>query len=163
VLTVGGRLDFTGSQVRPFDEEAAVAAARWFRNRAIDTIGVCFLHAYANPDHELRMREVLRREHPTRSSRSPLTSCASTASTSAASPRSSTRRSSRRVSAYVRNIRTRLDAHRPGVPFYVMKSNGGVLSADEVVHQPITTVLSGRRRRARRRARRRSGPVSTAC
>ena len=29
------------------------------------------------------------------------------------------------------------------VPFYVMKSNGGVLSADEVVHQPITTVLSG--------------------
>ena len=24
-----------------------------------------------------------------------------------------------------------------------MKSNGGVLSADEVVHQPITTVLSG--------------------
>src|SRR6266700_1547045 len=28
-------------------------------------------------------------------------------------------------------------------PFYVMKSNGGVLSADEVVHQPITTVLSG--------------------
>ena len=31
----------------------------------------------------------------------------------------------------------------PSVPFYVMKSNGGVLSADEVVHQPITTVLSG--------------------
>jgi len=24
-----------------------------------------------------------------------------------------------------------------------MKSNGGVLSAEEVVHQPITTVLSG--------------------
>jgi N-methylhydantoinase A len=29
------------------------------------------------------------------------------------------------------------------VPFYVMKSNGGVLSAEEVVHQPISTVLSG--------------------
>ena len=32
---------------------------------------------------------------------------------------------------------------RVGVPFYVMKSNGGVLSAEEVVDQPITTVLSG--------------------
>ena len=32
---------------------------------------------------------------------------------------------------------------RTDLPFYVMKSNGGVLSADEVVHQPITTVLSG--------------------
>jgi N-methylhydantoinase A len=29
------------------------------------------------------------------------------------------------------------------VPFYVMKSNGGVLSAAEVVNQPITTMLSG--------------------
>lgn len=32
---------------------------------------------------------------------------------------------------------------RAGVPFHIMKSNGGVLSADEVVHQPVTTVLSG--------------------
>src|SRR5262249_39365241 len=31
----------------------------------------------------------------------------------------------------------------PRPPFYVMKSNGGVLPADEVMHQPITTVLSG--------------------
>jgi N-methylhydantoinase A len=43
----------------------------------------------------------------------------------------------------VSNIRARLDQLAPGVPFYVMKSNGGVLSAAEVVHQPITTMLSG--------------------
>jgi N-methylhydantoinase A len=48
-----------------------------------------------------------------------------------------------KVGAYVTNIRTRLDEIAPGVPFYVMKSNGGVLSAQEVVHQPITTMLSG--------------------
>ena len=27
-------------------------------------VGVCFLHAYANPAHERRMREVLAEEHP---------------------------------------------------------------------------------------------------
>jgi N-methylhydantoinase A len=50
-----------------------------------------------------------------------------------------------RLSAYVNNIKGRLAeyAGERRVPFYVMKSNGGVLSADEVVHQPITTVLSG--------------------
>jgi N-methylhydantoinase A len=48
-----------------------------------------------------------------------------------------------KVGAYVTNIRTRLDEIAPHVPFYVMKSNGGVLSAAEVVHQPITTMLSG--------------------
>ncbi|MFD0665049.1 hydantoinase/oxoprolinase family protein [Thermocatellispora tengchongensis] len=39
---------------------------------------------------------------------------------------------------YIANLSARLRA-----PFSVMKSNGGVLSAAEVVHQPITTVLSG--------------------
>src|ERR687893_1421135 len=49
-----------------------------------------------------------------------------------------------RLSAYVTNITSRLRAYDDRtIPFYVMKSNGGVLSADEVVHQPITTVLSG--------------------
>src|SRR6476660_7691213 len=47
------------------------------------------------------------------------------------------------VSRYVTNIHTRLDEIAPGVAFSIMKSNGGVLSADEVVNQPITTVLSG--------------------
>src|SRR6185437_4833036 len=43
------------------------------------------------------------------------------------------------------SIRRRLDELRqvPPIPFYVMKSNGGVLSAEEVVRQPISTVLSG--------------------
>src|SRR5690606_10999556 len=56
------------------------------------------------------------------------------------------------VSRYVSNIHERLadfvgteaaDGTSRTIPFYVMKSNGGVLAADEVVHQPITTALSG--------------------
>jgi len=51
-----------------------------------------------------------------------------------------------KVSRYVANIHHRLDqfvGSTEKLPFYIMKSNGGVLSAAEVVHQPITTVLSG--------------------
>src|SRR4051794_22967128 len=59
VRTVGGRLDHTGAELRPFDEAGAVEAARWFRDRGVTTIGVCFLHSYADPRHELRMAEVL--------------------------------------------------------------------------------------------------------
>ncbi|MEO8888758.1 MAG: hydantoinase/oxoprolinase family protein, partial [Jatrophihabitantaceae bacterium] len=153
VKTVGGRLDHTGAELRPFDEERAVAVARWFRDRRIDTLGVCFLHSYANPEHEERMRDVLAREHP-----DAVVSISSqvlreyreyersmtTLVDAAVKPR---------VSQYVRSIAARLDAFAGGastgisaettLPFYVMKSNGGVLSADEVVHQPITTVLSG--------------------
>ena len=145
VKGVGGRLDFTGAEVRPFDEDGARAVARWFKAQGITTLGVCFLHAYANPEHEERMRAVLAEEHP-----EAVVSLSSqvlreyreyeramtTLVDAAVKPR---------LSAYVTNIKGRLSAYAGDrrVPFYVMKSNGGVLSADEVVHQPITTVLSG--------------------
>jgi N-methylhydantoinase A len=144
VRTVGGRLAVDGSEIRPFNEDDAVAAARFFRDRGITAIGVCFLHSYTNPEHELRMREVLAREHPD-----------ATVSISADVLREY-REYERSVTTlvdaavkptirrYVENVRRRLDERTGrGVPFYVMKSNGGVLSAEEVVEQPITTVLSG--------------------
>ena len=144
VKTVAGRLDHTGAEVRPFDEARAVEVARWFKGRGITTLGVCFLHSYANPEHEERMRAVLAREHP-----DAIVSISSqvlreyreyersmtTLVDAAVKPK---------VSRYVRSIGERLAAVAAhDVPFYVMKSNGGVLSAEEVVHQSITTVLSG--------------------
>ncbi len=143
VRTVGGRMDFEGREVRPFDEEGAVAAARWFRGQGIAAIGVCFLHAYADDAHELAMREVLRREHPE--------AVVSISSEVLREYREYERSMTTLVDAavkpdvsrYVANIHERLDGFATGIPFYIMKSNGGVLSADEVVHQPITTVLSG--------------------
>ncbi|MEV0387258.1 hydantoinase/oxoprolinase family protein [Nonomuraea sp. NPDC050643] len=138
VKTVGGRLDHLGAEVRPFSEEQAVEVARWFKSKGVTAIGVCFLHAYANPEHERRMREVLWREHP-----QAVISLSSDVL--------------REYREYERSVTTLVDAavkpamrsyiatlsNRLGMPFSVMKSNGGVLSAREVVNQPITTVLSG--------------------
>ncbi|MFD0801243.1 hydantoinase/oxoprolinase family protein, partial [Streptomonospora algeriensis] len=148
VRTVGGRLDHTGAEIRPLDEKQAAEAARWFRDRGIDTIGVCLLHSYADPAHEVRLREILRAEHP-----------AATVSISSDVLRE--------YREYERSMTTLVDAAvKPGVaryiggiaerleeaalgpgggrpPFLVMKSNGGVLSAEEVVNQPISTVMSG--------------------
>ena len=156
VATVGGRLDHTGAELRPFDEAGAREAARFLRDREVEAVGVCFLHAYANPAHERRMREILAEEHP-RAAVS-LSSevlreyreyerAMTTLVDAAVKPR---------VARYVATIADRLAAMTPGplgrpghdpLPagpsFYVMKSNGGVVSAAEVVHQPISTVLSG--------------------
>ncbi|MGC5010195.1 hydantoinase/oxoprolinase family protein [Streptosporangium sp. DT93] len=181
VRTVGGRLDHTGAEVRPFDEEQAAETARWFRDRGITAIGVCFLHSYADPSHERRMREVLEREHPD--------AVVSISSDVLREYREYERSVTTLVDAavkptmrrYIANLAERLEeasrsrrttgngsengsggengtgsgneggsgladgrARGPGgLPFSIMKSNGGVLSAAEVVHQPITTVLSG--------------------
>jgi N-methylhydantoinase A len=145
VRGVGGRLDHRGGELRPFDERGARAAACFLRDRGVEAVGVCFLHAYANPAHERRMRQVLHEEHP-----GAVVSISSevlreyreyeramtTLVDAAVKPR---------VGRYVATIRRRLQEFVAGreVPFYVMKSNGGVLSADEVARQPISTVLSG--------------------
>jgi N-methylhydantoinase A len=152
VQEVDGRLDVTGAEVRPFDEARAIEVARWFRDRGVDTIGVCFLHSYANDAHERAMLEVLRREHPDavvsisaevlREYRE-YERTVTTLVDASVKPK---------VGRYIRGISERLHAYvaagsdsadAADIPFYVMKSNGGVLSAAEVVHQPITTVLSG--------------------
>jgi N-methylhydantoinase A len=64
VRTVRGRLAVTGAELRPFDRDDAVAAARFFADAGITTIGVCFLHAYADDRHERQMLDVLHVEHP---------------------------------------------------------------------------------------------------
>src|SRR5690348_11134526 len=64
VKGVEGRMDFEGNEVRPFDEHGARAVARWFRAQGIGTLGVSFLHSYASPAHEERMRQILAEEHP---------------------------------------------------------------------------------------------------
>ena len=131
VRTVPGRLDHTGAQLRPFDDDAAREAARFFRDKGIDAVGVCFLHAYANPAHEQRMRDILAAEHP-----AAVVSLSSevlreyreyeramtTLVDAAVKPR---------IGRYMATIGRRLGdlvGGRPP-PFYVMKSNGGVLSA----------------------------------
>lgn len=150
VKGVEGRMTWTGEEIAPFDVEGAREVARWFRAQGIDTLGVCLLHSYANSTHEEEMRRILSEEHP-----DAVVSISSevlreyreyersmtTLVDAAVKPK---------VSAYVRRIAERLatftradEGSTTRVPFYVMKSNGGVLSAAEVVHQPITTVLSG--------------------
>ena len=144
VREVPERLNYRGEVLRPFGEAAAVEVARWFRENGIDSIGVSFIHAYANPEHEQRMRAVLEQEHPG--------AHVSISSEVLPEYREYERTVTTlvdafvksRVAAYVGAIQSRLDAELgAGVPFYVMKSNGGVISAREVAAQPITTILSG--------------------
>jgi N-methylhydantoinase A len=144
VREVPERMSFRGEVLRPFDEDAAVEVARWFRGKGIASIGVSFIHAYANPEHERRMRAVLEREHPG--------AHVSISSEVLPEYREYERTVTTLVDAFVKSrvadyvgaIQARLDGELgAGLPFYVMKSNGGVISAREVPRQPITTILSG--------------------
>ena len=63
-LEVAERMRFDGSVELPLDEAAVCTAARQFRDLGVAAVAVCFLHAYANPAHEVRAAEILRQAAP---------------------------------------------------------------------------------------------------
>ncbi len=143
VQEVGGRLNFQGKELRKLDEKSARAAARYFKARGIKAIGVCLIHSYANDKHERRVAQILKKEYP---------ECTVSLSCDVLPEyREYERAVTTLVDAFVkphmeRYLKRIHDELGPGLrekPFLVMQSSGGVMSAEQIVHKPITTALSG--------------------
>ena len=151
--------------------------ARWFAARGVDTLGVCFLHSYANPGHEEQMAAGAGREHPgavvSLSSRvlpeyREYERSMTTLVDAAVKPRVSRylasiagrleqvaggdgggRRGTRAAAGWGtraaagRGTRAADDGGGGGPALHVMTSSGGVVTAEQVISQPISTVLSG--------------------
>lgn len=58
------RVDATGQVLTPLDEGQVIALAQQLQADGIESVAVCFLHGYANPVHERRVRELLRQHAP---------------------------------------------------------------------------------------------------
>jgi N-methylhydantoinase A len=143
VFEVDERMSFRGEVLSRFDAEQARSVARRLRETGVQAVGVCFLHAYANPEHEQRMRDILLEEHPD--------AAVSISSEVWPEYREYERATTTLVDAFVKphvtgylsRAATRLAEVSPEAPLLIMKSNGGVLPARAVAEKPISTALSG--------------------
>lgn len=143
IREVGGRLNFKGEELRPLVEDDVREAARFFKRKNIRAVGVCLIHAYANDAHERRVLEILRDEYPE--------GVVSISSQVLPEYREYERTVTTLVDAfvkphmdrYLRRVKDALGDKLGKKPFLVMQSNGGVMSAGQVVNKPITTALSG--------------------
>jgi N-methylhydantoinase A len=59
-LGVRERVNYKGEELEPLNEDDVRQAAEFFREEEIEAIAVCFLHSYANSNHEARCGELLR-------------------------------------------------------------------------------------------------------
>src|SRR5579875_1354062 len=53
------RLNAEGEVVKPLDREGVVAIAQRLKEARVETVAVCFIHAWANPAHEAAVGEIL--------------------------------------------------------------------------------------------------------
>jgi len=58
------RMGPRGEVIEPLDDASVERVIGKLRDAAVDAIAVCFLHSYANPDHERRVGERLRAAFP---------------------------------------------------------------------------------------------------
>lgn len=140
---VDERIAGNGDIVTPLDQLQLEALARRIALLGVESIAVSFLNAYANPIHEQRAADLLRKFVPgtyictgTDLSREWFEfERTSTAVANAYVGPSAAR--------YVGRFGQRLEELGLGGPFCMMASNGGVLTPRQTIAQPVALVESG--------------------
>ena len=131
------RLDERGEVLVPLDARALASIARRLKARGAESVAVCFLHSYANPDHERRAAEALRKAG----------FFVSASSRVLPEYREYERASTACANAYVSPLMSRYlgDLGRKARVgrLRVMQSNGGIVSGRRAGEEAVRTILSG--------------------
>lgn len=142
-LEVPERMDARGRVVTALDEAAVAAAVRQLLAAGCESLVIHFLHAYANPAHELRAAEVARSLWPN----GYVTTGHSLLSESREFERGVTAAVNASVQPllerYVARLADGLRARGYGRDLLVMNGNGGMVAAGAVAREAVKTVMSG--------------------
>src|SRR5262249_13243648 len=142
-LEVTERLNAEGHVLEPLDVDGVRLAVQQLRDEGVEAVVICFLHAYLNSAHERAAAAVVRQEMPETWLSVSSEVCpefreylrGSTAAVNAAVMPI--------VSRYLDSTETRLAALGATAPFYVMQSNGGVMTSASAKERPVYMVESG--------------------
>ncbi|HEY8625315.1 MAG TPA: hydantoinase/oxoprolinase family protein [Solirubrobacteraceae bacterium] len=64
VYGIRERVDYRGDVIGPLQEDDVRAAAAAMRDDGVESVAICFLWSFKNPDHEQRAAEIVRAELP---------------------------------------------------------------------------------------------------
>ena len=134
------RVSSKGEIIKEPDPKQLQQLLQTLKEEKVEAVAVCFLFSFLNGEHEKEVAAFLRENLPQVH--------VSVSSEILPEFREYERASTTVVNAYVapkmeRYIKTLKGALKEGDRLVVMQSNGGVISADTVVKEPVRTVLSG--------------------
>ncbi len=143
-IPIPERCDFEGNVVLELDEEAVRRGVRRLQKLGVESIAVCFLFSFVNPDHERRARELIKEEFPDVRHislshevlpRAPEFERVSTTLVNAyVAPR---------ISAYVDRLVEKLRAAGFDGQVVLMQSSGGVMPPQSVDRRAVSLLGSG--------------------
>ena len=142
-LEVSERVDARGRVVEPLDESHVEEAVAGLLEAGAQALIISFVHAYANPEHERRARDIATARWPN--------AFITLGSEVLREIREFERVSTATLNGYIQPIMAsylkRLDvdlgAGGFGSELLVMQGNGGMMSSTFAAEQPVQTVMSG--------------------
>lgn len=142
-LEVPERMDARGRVIAALDEIALRTAITRLRDQGCEALVIHFLHAYANPAHELRAGEIAQELWPN----DYITLGHKLLSESREYERGVTAAVNASVQPllerYVARLADELDARGYRRDLLVMNGNGGMVAAKDVAREAVKTVMSG--------------------
>ena len=140
---INERILASGEVLDPLDEKSVEDVVRQLESLDIESVAVCLLHSYANPSHERRIGEILRKSRPDLF----VTLSHEILREYREYERSSTTVLNAFVGPRVGGYLERLDGYLREVSFggktHIMRSNGGVMSLRLAQEQPVSMMESG--------------------
>jgi N-methylhydantoinase A len=142
-VVVSERLGPAGEVLLPLDDNSVREAAALLRREEVESVAVCLLHSYVNPEHERRVGAILAEELPG----VPISLSAEVAPEFREYLRASTTVINAAirpvVERYLERIETRLAEAGVRAKLLVMQSSGGVFGSDAAAARPVFMVESG--------------------
>lgn len=133
----------SGEVLEALDEKSVGAIISQIEAVGVEAVAICLLHSWANPTHERRVGEMLRKALPNvfvtlsheilREYREYERS-STTALNAFVGPR---------VEGYLKRLETYLRSGAFGGKIHIMRSNGGVMSIGQAQEQPVSMMESG--------------------
>lgn len=142
-LPVRERIDGTGRVRTPLDLDGLRVAARHLADEGCEAVAVCFMHSYANPEHEEQARRVVEEVAPELFLSVSSEVLPQVRFTNRVSTTTMNSYVGPVLASYVERLVSRLEETAFAGVLLVMQSNGGVAAPDVVARFPASTVLSG--------------------
>ncbi len=140
---VNERMYASGAVRESLDEGQLREICARLKEQGVDAVAVCFLHAYANPEHERAAGKIVQEllpdayvslSHEILREYREYERISTTVVNSYIGPK---------VGGYVRNLQTRLAARDFRGELAIMQSNGGVMAPSTAVKRPVMMMESG--------------------
>ena len=143
ILEVDERLDHHGDIISPLSERDVLHAIKHIKKNNIDSVGICYLFSFKNPEHEFKTRDMILEHLPDIAVCTSFDVCPEIRDFERASTTHLNAYLAPPVKRYLNKLDQALERASVSTKLQVMHSYGGVTDAQEASEKPVNLLLSG--------------------